>query len=125
MSDLQSQSYSKGLRSVGLSLHELEQALTTTLPPKHYRFLAYELGDLVVNPISVNRALESRITMSPKPKEGMKRLDVYLPEADEQLFRGEVFKRKGMKKGNISEAVNEAIQLWIDTPVRKVKGQRT
>ena len=55
----------------------------------------------------------------------MKRLDVYLPESDEQLFREEVFRRKGMKKGNISKAVQEAIHLWIDTPVTRSRGQRT
>jgi hypothetical protein len=59
--------------------------------------------------------------MSPKVKTGSKRLDIYLSEKDEQVFRDEVYKRKGMKKGNISEAVQEAIMLWIDTPVRKRK----
>lgn len=59
----------------------------------------------------------------PKVKEGMKRLDVYLTEQQEQRFREEVFKRKGMKKGNISQATQEAILLWIDTgeSKRKVK----
>jgi hypothetical protein len=61
--------------------------------------------------------------MSPKLKEGMKRIDVYLPEVQEQRFREEVFKRKGMKKGNISEATQEAILMWTNAepPKRKQK----
>jgi hypothetical protein len=31
-----------------------------------------------------------------------------------ERFREAVFKRKGMKKGNISEAVQEAVLLWIN-----------
>jgi hypothetical protein len=31
----------------------------------------------------------------------------------EERFREAVFKAKGMKKGNISEAVEEAIDAWI------------
>jgi hypothetical protein len=61
--------------------------------------------------------------MSPDVKKGMKRLDIYLPEEDEQRFREEVFKRKGMKKGNISEATQEAILLWIGTETPKKKGK--
>jgi len=61
--------------------------------------------------------------MSPKVKEGVKRLDVYLPEEDERRFREEVFKRKGMKKGNISEATQEAILLWISAEPHKKKSK--
>ncbi len=58
--------------------------------------------------------------MSPKLKEGRKRIDVYLPEEQEQRFREEVFKRKGMKKGNISEATQEAILMWMNTkPIKR------
>ena len=39
----------------------------------------------------------------------MGRLDVILPEELEKKFRMEVAKRKGMKKGNIKKAVEEAI----------------
>jgi hypothetical protein len=56
---------------------------------------------------------------------GKKRMDVYLSEDQEKLFKEHVFKRKGMKKGNISEAVQEAIMLWVNvepaTQGRKVK----
>jgi len=47
-------------------------------------------------------------------------MDVYLPEDEERRFKEEVFRRKGMKKGNISEAVQEAILLWINTGESKV-----
>ena len=44
----------------------------------------------------------------------MGRVDVRLPDAIEKAFREEVFKRKGMKRGNITEAIQEAVLLWID-----------
>lgn len=44
---------------------------------------------------------------------GKKRIDIYLDEDLEKKFKEQVFKRKGMKKGNISEAVQEAVLLWI------------
>ncbi len=31
----------------------------------------------------------------------------------EQRFKKTVFKKKGMKRGNIKEAINEAIEMWI------------
>ncbi len=43
----------------------------------------------------------------------MRRIDAYLPDDLEQKFREAVFKRFGMKKGNISEALKEAVDLWI------------
>lgn len=42
------------------------------------------------------------------------RVNVVVPSAVEAAFRAEVFARKGMRKGNISEAITEAIRLWID-----------
>ena len=54
--------------------------------------------------------------MSPNVPKGKKRMDVYLTEDQERRFKEQVFKRKGMKKGNISEAVQEAILLWISSP---------
>ena len=51
--------------------------------------------------------------LSPNVPKGKRRIDVYLPEDKEKQFREVVFKRKGMKKGNISEAVQEAILLWM------------
>jgi hypothetical protein len=51
--------------------------------------------------------------VSPKTPSGKKRIDVYLDEDLERKFKEQVFRRKGMKKGNISEAVQEAILLWV------------
>lgn len=42
------------------------------------------------------------------------RVNVVVPSAIEAAFRAEVFARKGMRKGNISEAITEAIRMWID-----------
>jgi len=44
----------------------------------------------------------------------MGRMDIILPDNLEQRFRGEVFKRLGMKKGNITLAIQEAIKQWIE-----------
>lgn len=44
----------------------------------------------------------------------MGRMDIILPDNLEQRFRGEVFKRLGMKKGNITLAIQEAIEQWIE-----------
>jgi hypothetical protein len=44
----------------------------------------------------------------------MGRIDVVLPDDLERRLREAVFRRKGMKRGNLKKAVNEAIILWID-----------
>jgi hypothetical protein len=46
-------------------------------------------------------------------------MDVYLTEEEEKRFREAVFKRKGMKRGNISEAIQEAVLLWINAEPAK------
>lgn len=58
--------------------------------------------------------------MSPEIPNGKKRIDIYLDEDLEKQFKEQVFKRKGMKKGNISESVQEAILLWmtVETPTQ-------
>ncbi len=33
----------------------------------------------------------------------------------EKEFRDEVFRRFGMKRGNLTNSIHEAIRLWIDT----------
>jgi hypothetical protein len=43
----------------------------------------------------------------------MGRIDVILPDNLEEEFRTEVFKSKGMKKGNITAAIIDAIKMWI------------
>ncbi len=43
----------------------------------------------------------------------MGKINVSLDDKTEENFRKAVFKKKGMKKGNISDALEEAINLWI------------
>ena len=40
-------------------------------------------------------------------------MNVVLTDELEQKFRKAVFNCKGMKKGNISEAIEEALEMWI------------
>ena len=42
------------------------------------------------------------------------RIDFNLKSDLEEKFRKEVYKRKGMKKGNITEAITEALEEWIE-----------
>jgi len=49
----------------------------------------------------------------------MGRIDIILPDDLEQEFREEVFKQLGMKRGNITIAIIDAIKLWINTNQRK------
>jgi hypothetical protein len=44
----------------------------------------------------------------------MGKLNIVLKDEVEQKFRRAVFERKGMKKGNISEALEEAINQWME-----------
>lgn len=43
----------------------------------------------------------------------MGRMNIVLTDELEKKFKEEVFKRKGMKKGNISDAIEEAIKEWM------------
>jgi hypothetical protein len=49
----------------------------------------------------------------------MGRMDVIIADDLETKFRQEVFKSIGMKKGNISLAIEEAIKLWIESKSKK------
>jgi len=40
-------------------------------------------------------------------------IKVILPDELEKEFRDEVFRRMGMRKGNITLAIQEAIRMWI------------
>jgi hypothetical protein len=55
----------------------------------------------------------------------MGKMNIVLEDELEQKFRKAVFESKGMKKGNISEALEEAIEIWIDKQarVREKKGE--
>jgi len=44
----------------------------------------------------------------------MGRIDVELPDQLEKEFRLEVGKRFGMKKGNLSKAIEQAIRQWVE-----------
>lgn len=44
----------------------------------------------------------------------MGRLNVILPDDLEEKFRKEVGKRFGAKRGSLSEAFREAVELWIE-----------
>ena len=46
----------------------------------------------------------------------MGKLNVKIRNDIDTKFREQVFKRKGWKKGNITEAVEEAMLLWISVP---------
>ena len=45
----------------------------------------------------------------------MGKLNINVRKEVNDRFRKEVFNRKGLKKGNLKEAVEEAMILWIDT----------
>jgi hypothetical protein len=42
------------------------------------------------------------------------KMNIVLDDKLEEKFRKTVFERKGMKKGNISEALEEAIKQWME-----------
>lgn len=44
----------------------------------------------------------------------MGRIDVILSDELEKKFRNKVFKNFGMKRGNITTAIQEAIEQWIE-----------
>lgn len=46
----------------------------------------------------------------------MGKLNLSVKDEVEVKFREEIFKRKGMKKGNLKQAVEEAMLLWIEAP---------
>ena len=49
----------------------------------------------------------------------MSRINLVLSDELELRFREEVFRRYGMKKGNIQKAIEEAIQEWIQKEKRR------
>jgi len=46
----------------------------------------------------------------------MGKLNVKVREDIDAKFRRAVFRKKGMKKGNLTTAVEEAMLLWISAP---------
>ncbi len=55
----------------------------------------------------------------------MGEMKIVLPDELEEKFREEIFKTKGMKKGNISESVAEAIEMWIETNPEEVHEEKS
>lgn len=54
-----------------------------------------------------------------------KKLTVLIEDDLDERFRVAVFKAKGMHKGNLTEAVEEALELWIENPNKiELKEQR-
>jgi len=43
----------------------------------------------------------------------MGKINVIVDDKIEKKFRDTVFKRKGMKKGNLTDSVEEAMLLWV------------
>ena len=54
---------------------------------------------------------------------GMGKMNIVLDDETERKFRETVFRRKGMKKGNISEALEEAIDQWMKVE-KKYSGEK-
>ncbi|RLI60850.1 MAG: hypothetical protein DRO67_08620 [Candidatus Asgardarchaeum californiense] len=46
-------------------------------------------------------------------------IKVILQDNLEEQFRTEVFKSKGMKKGNLTQAIEEAVTMWIESERKK------
>ena len=49
----------------------------------------------------------------------MARVNLVISDELEEIFRETVFRKYGMRKGNITRAVEEAIRLWIETEKRR------
>ena len=49
----------------------------------------------------------------------MARLNLIVSDELEEKFREMVFRKYGMKKGNITKAVEEAIDLWIENEKKR------
>jgi len=52
-----------------------------------------------------------RVSMGEKK---MGRINVNIEDSIESKFRKEVFNQKGMKKGNLTQAIEEAMLLWVE-----------
>jgi len=49
----------------------------------------------------------------------MGRINIVVSDEVEDSFRKEVAKTKGLKKGNIGKAIEEALILWMKTEEKK------
>jgi len=46
-------------------------------------------------------------------------LNVIIKDEIDEKFRRAVFETKGMKRGNLTEAIEEALELWIEQQASK------
>jgi len=51
----------------------------------------------------------------------MGRINLIVPDDFEERFRKEIFKRMGMRKGNLTKAIIEAMEMWMMHPDEEVK----
>jgi hypothetical protein len=51
------------------------------------------------------------------------RIDIVLPDHIEKQLREMVFQRKGMKRGNLKEAITEAVILWLESTTNLKSGK--
>lgn len=51
----------------------------------------------------------------------MGKVTLVLNDELEQKFRKAIFESKGMKKGNIQAAIEEAVEFWIEKQKEKLK----
>ncbi len=49
----------------------------------------------------------------------MGKINLDLDDKIDKKFRDAVYKKKGMKKGNLTEAVEEAMLLWVNASHEK------
>ncbi len=54
----------------------------------------------------------------------MGKMNIIISDDTEERFRKAVSNSKGMKKGNISIAIEEAVDLWIEEQKRKEHNNR-
>lgn len=54
---------------------------------------------------------------------GKAKLTVLIDENLDTRFREAIFKSKGMYRGNITEAIEEAIELWIKEETRTTESE--
>jgi hypothetical protein len=54
-----------------------------------------------------------------------KKLTVLIRDDLDEQFRNAVFERKGMHKGNLTEALEEAIQQWIEFNEKGHEGDKS
>jgi hypothetical protein len=51
----------------------------------------------------------------------MGKVTLVLDDKLEERFREAIFKSKGMRRGNIQSAIEEAVELWIEKQQSKVR----